>query len=434
MNSNTTINTYTEVTDYIESIPKFTKKNTLAHTREFLRQLNIREDNMKIIHVAGTNGKGSVCAMISSILVGAGKRTGTFISPHLIVHNERIRLNNLQIDNDEFINAYDTVKKAVDDMEKKGYPHPSYFEYLFLMAMYVFDRNDMEYVVLETGLGGRLDATNSILNPIITIITSIGFDHMEYLGNTISDIASEKAGIIKEGVPVVFWAENREVSDVIKRKAAERKASLYPVTSKDYKIIIKTNKSVDFSVQNGYYLGCAFSVPFICEYQVQNSMLALNAVSLLEDIRDNKDIIRKALETVSWEGRMELVADNVIFDGAHNGPGIDAFIKTFNEYVCTGRKMILFSVVKDKDYDYMVSQISKTDVEVVYVTGLESSRGLAAETIERDFKLSGCTAEIITCENAHRAYQMALENKGLRDVLFVVGSLYLIGELKKGML
>lgn len=422
---------YDKVTAYIESIPKFSGKNPIRHTAFFLDRLNIQTDKMKIIHVAGTNGKGSVCAMISDILVKCKKETGLFVSPHLIKHNERIRINHEQISDDEFTEAFCAVKKAVDKLEKEDYPHPSYFEFLYLMAMYVFHKKKVEYVILETGLGGRLDATNSVKSPLVTVITSIGLDHMEYLGNTIEKIAAEKAGIIKEGVPVVYWAEDGKVDDIIRQRAKDNHAQLIPVKENNYKIIKKTDKSVDFSVQSEYYLNDTFSAPFIAEYQVQNCVIALQTVMLLNDIRKNRLMIKEAVKKACWEGRMEQISHGIIFDGAHNGPGIDAFIKTFRSYECKGRKRILFSVVRDKDYDYMVSKITDTDVSKIYITHIDSSRGLNTGQIEGNFSSHGCRAEVVVIEDARLAFETVLKEQQEEDVLFCVGSLYLIGELKR---
>lgn len=425
---------YQEAIKYIEEIPKFTEKHPLSHTKAFLKKITGDENKMKIIHVAGTNGKGSVCAMLSNILVKAGRDTGLFTSPHLVTHNERIRINNEQINDDEFLAIFIKVKEIVDEMEKSGYSHPSYFEFLFLMAMYKFKVNNVEYVILETGLGGRLDATNSIENPIVTIITQVGLDHMEYLGDTVSQIANEKAGIIKKNVPVIYWAEDEIVRTVILRNANEKNAENVPVCKKDYKIIIKNDKSIDFSVGNGYYFNDTFKLPFISEYQVQNAMLVLASLEYIDrEIAKEKELVFEALKSVRWEGRMEMICPGVFFDGAHNGPGIDEFVKTFQEYKCDGMKNILFSVVKDKDDDYMVSMIAKTDVDRIYITQLDSDRALSIDKIEKDFRDKSCDAQIVAEENVVTAFVRAIREKREHDVIFCVGSLYLIGELKKNI-
>jgi dihydrofolate synthase/folylpolyglutamate synthase len=424
---------YEEAIKYIENIPKFTKKNTLEHTRIFLDELSINTNKMKIIHTAGTNGKGTVCAIIANVLKECGKSVGLFVSPHLVDINERIRINNEQITNEEFEEVFNNVKKTTDDLVAKGYLHPSFFEFLFLMGMYEFNKAGVEYVVLETGLGGRLDATNAIKNPFLTVITSVGLDHMEYLGNTVEKIAEEKAGIIKDNTPVIYWGEDERVAQVIEMKAKEHNAPAIRICKSNYKIIKKTDKSIAFSTFNEYYLNDTFLIPFIAEYQVQNTTIAIETISHIDDVRDRHIDIINGIKNVKWEGRMEIVSSGVIFDGAHNGPGIDEFIKTFEEYKCEGRKMILFSVVKDKDYEYMVSRLSQTDVDVIFVTHIDSDRGLNIEEIYKDFEKCGSGAKICINENAGKALDAALDERKEEDVLFCVGSLYLIGELKQAI-
>ena len=213
--------TYEEAAAYIEEIPKFTKKHTLEHTKTFLKRLGNPAADRKIVHVAGTNGKGSVCAYLQAILMAEGKRTGFFTSPHLVSVNERIRMDNVQIDNKTFLEVFRKVLKTVRRMEEDGIEHPSYFEFLFGMGMTAFAETDVEYIILETGLGGRLDATNAVEKPALSIITSISLDHTAILGDTIRKIAVEKAGIIKPKVPVFFDGSNKEAAEVIRTKGEE---------------------------------------------------------------------------------------------------------------------------------------------------------------------------------------------------------------------
>lgn len=228
--------TYEEAAAYIEEIPKFTKKHTLEHTKTFLKRLGNPAADRKIVHVAGTNGKGSVCAYLQAILMAEGKRTGFFTSPHLVSVNERIRVDNIQIDNETFLKVFRKVLKIVRQMVEDGIEHPSYFEFLFGMGMTAFAETDVEYIILETGLGGRLDATNAIDNPALVIITSISLDHTAILGDTIEKIAGEKAGIIKPGVPVFFDGSSKKAAEVIKAKAAELGVSCREVTKNAYEI------------------------------------------------------------------------------------------------------------------------------------------------------------------------------------------------------
>ena len=177
--------TYEEAVAYIEEIPKFTTKNKLAHTRKCLDRLGSPDENRKIIHVAGTNGKGSVCAFLSSMLEEGGYRCGLFTSPHLVKINERFQINEVMVSDQGFLEAFLKVKNLADELVAEGDYHPTYFEFLFLMGMLIFDQENVDYLILETGLGGKLDATNSILHPLACVITSISLDHVEYLGDTV---------------------------------------------------------------------------------------------------------------------------------------------------------------------------------------------------------------------------------------------------------
>ena len=239
--------TYEEAAAYIEEIPKFTKKHTLEHTKMFLKRLGNPAADRKIVHVAGTNGKGSVCAYLQAILMAEGKRTGFFTSPHLVSVNERIRVDNIQIDNETFLKVFRKVLKIVRQMVEDGIEHPSYFEFLFGMGMTAFAETDVEYIILETGLGGRLDATNAIDNPALAIITSISLDHTAILGDTIEKIAGEKAGIIKPGVPVFFDGSSKKAAEVIKAKASELGVSCREVTKNAYEIQEVHRKYIAFS-------------------------------------------------------------------------------------------------------------------------------------------------------------------------------------------
>ncbi len=416
---------YEDVERYILNIPKFTKKNSLTHTRTMLKKLGVDYDKRKIIHVAGTNGKGTVCAYIENVLRKCDKEAGMFISPHLVRMTERISIDGNEVTEDEFVESFCNVKNIVDNEE---YPHPSYFEFLFLMAMEIFDRHNVEYIILETGLGGRLDATNVFERPYVTVITSIGLDHTEILGDTIGKIAYEKAGIIKENVPVIFADICKESTDVIVDTARKHNSTYISVGNDDYKILKKSNNDIDFCPLCGYYLNDAFKVPFITEYQVQNAMLALAALSCMDDIKDKIEEIREGIGNVQWHGRMEQVMPGVYFDGAHNGPGIEQFVKTVKEYPCKGRKLILFSVVKEKDHEYMINQIKDViKPDKVYITEVKGERALDTEVLEREFT----NMDKYVSKDIEETFKKAISEKRQEDVLFCVGSLYLIGDLLK---
>ena len=227
-------------------------KHPPEHTRELLSRLGNPQEGIKIIHVAGTNGKGSVCAYLNAMLLAGGKKTGLFTSPHLVRINERFQINGEDVSDEQFLDAFLKVEKAAKEYEAEGEGHPSYFETLFLMGMLIFKEAGVEYLVMETGLGGRLDATNAIDNPALAIITSISLDHTAILGDTIRKIAVEKAGIIKPKVPVFFDGSNKEAAEVIRTKGEELGVYCREVTNHAYEIREVHRKYIAFSRRSAY--------------------------------------------------------------------------------------------------------------------------------------------------------------------------------------
>ncbi len=237
---------YEEAVAYLLDIPKFTSKNPLTHTKELLRLLGNPQEGKKVIHVAGTNGKGSVCAYLQALLLSEGKQVGFFTSPHLVKMNERIRFNQNMITDTQFLETFEVVYEKVKEMGSEGQAHATFFEFLFAMAMVAFEKENVEYIILETGLGGRLDCTNAVERPLLTIITSISLDHTEILGDTVEKIAMEKAGIIKTGVPVIFDGSNEEAADVIRREALKKQVPCKEISKNAFKILENTRKHIAF--------------------------------------------------------------------------------------------------------------------------------------------------------------------------------------------
>lgn len=426
--------TYEEAVEYIEEIPRFTKKHTLEHTRAFLRRLGNPAVDRKIIHVAGTNGKGSVCAYLQALLMAEGKRTGFFTSPHLVSVNERIRVDNVQIDNEAFLNVFQKVLKVVREMEKEGVEHPSYFEFLFGMGMQAFAQTDVEYIILETGLGGRLDATNSIEHPELTLITSISLDHTDILGDTIEQIAAEKAGIIKEEVPVIFDGSNEAASGIIQKIACEKMSPCREISKNAFEIREVNRKYIAFSRMNAYDKGVIFQIPICGCYQVMNAMIALEAADYL---LDGEDIhIRRwvdALASMHWEGRMEQVADHITIDGAHNPGAIEAFVESVKALKADQGEgpVILFSAVADKKYEQMIAYLCQNLKAKAYVvTQIEDARGVPVQELKEIFEKY--TSQKVLCEEGlEKALAAAKEERGQDGEIYCLGSLYLVGMIKK---
>lgn len=426
--------TYEEAAAYIEEIPKFTKKHMLEHTKTFLKRLGNPAADRKIVHVAGTNGKGSVCAYLQAILMSEGKRTGFFTSPHLVSVNERIRVDNIQIDNETFLKVFRKVLKIVRQMVEDGIEHPSYFEFLFGIGMTAFAETDVEYIILETGLGGRLDATNAIDNPALAIITSISLDHTAILGDTIEKIAGEKAGIIKPGVPVFFDGSSKKAAEVIKAKASELGVSCREVTKNAYEIQEVHRKYIAFSRRSAYDKDVIFQVPMCGCYQAMNAELALEASEyLLAGEEIHMDRWKEALAELHWEGRMERVGAHITVDGAHNPGAMEAFVESVKalDESERGEMVLLFSAVSDKKYDQMIEYLCENlDVKAYVVTQIEDERGVPAEELADVFRRY--TDRPVYCkERLEDAVRTAMNERGETGEIYCLGSLYLVGMMKK---
>lgn len=426
---------YEEVVRYIEDIPKFTEKHTLLHTREFMRRLGNPCQGRKVLHVAGTNGKGSVCAYMQAILLFEGKRVGFFTSPHLVKLNERIRINGKDIDDDTFCRIFAKVRQVAEELEKEGMEHPSYFEFLYGMGMLAFEESDAEYIVLETGLGGRLDATNSFEHPFLSVITSIGLDHTEILGDTIEKIAGEKAGIIKKGVPVFFDGSDERSSRVIEETAENVEAPWYKMEKDALKIQEITDKHIAFSILDEYDNNTVWQVASTGIYQVMNAALAIRAMRYT--FGDKAEICKwqKVVASVKWQGRMEEVLPGVIFDGAHNLAAIREFTKSIRlQREAEGEihpLIILFSAVADKDYSHMIELLCKESKADAYVIAkVDNKRGAQADTLAALFR-KYTDRPVYREDTLADAFTRALNEKGSEGKLYCLGSLYLVGELKE---
>lgn len=422
------MSTYAEAEEYISDIPKFAGKNTVQDTGKMLRLLAGGMGDAKIIHVAGTNGKGSVCAYLRAILMEAGESVGMFTSPHLESMRERICIGNEMISEEDFISVFERVKEQAVHAEEENLNHPSYFEFLFLMAMVYFEEKNPDYIILETGLGGRLDATNCV-TPDLCVITEIGYDHMQYLGNTIGEIAAEKAGIIKPGVPVVFVDKRPESTKVLEEYAKKAKSPAVKLGKDNILNVNINNKSIDFSLHTGYYNYVSLFLNTTALYQVENAALAVAAAEELKDERITADVIKRGLGAACWPGRMEEALPGVYLDGAHNEDGIEAFLSTVMRDGCKGKRRLLFGVVSDKQYEGMIGKIAEASLfEEAFVTLLETERSASIDRLKNIWKQYEITCSFF--EDAGKAYEQLKTKQKDGDVIYIVGSLYLIGQMK----
>ena len=428
---------YEEAVDYILDVPRFTKKNMPEDTERFFDFLGRPGERAKIVHVAGTNGKGSVCAFVTSVLERAGISTGLFSSPHLVDIRERFRLNGEMISREAFASCLNRVMDSLELLRAetgKAEYHPTFFELLFFMGMLWFSDQKAEAIVLETGMGGRLDATNVVRRPAVCVITRIGLDHMEYLGDTKEKIAAEKAGIIKPRVPVVFWDEDPSVSRVIVEKAKKIDAETIPVSEEEVGFFNFKNKTVDFSMRSGYYEYIRVCLHTPAVYQRQNAALAVRALEvlngkLMQEPEAAKRITREAIEeglsAAHWSGRMEEVLPGVLIDGAHNEDGVHAFLESVRHDGCEGRRSLLFSVVSDKRAGRMAEQILESGLfSRIVAAPMKSGRSLTREQLDEIWMGQ---AELY--DSPEKAFDTLIREKGKKDMVYAAGSLYLAGQL-----
>ena len=430
---------------FLNQVPGFTDKHTIKDTKDFLEFLGSPDENINIIHVAGTNGKGSVCSYLSSVLTKADYSVGMFTSPHLVRINERFAIDGKPISEGVFVEVFLETLRRVIEYDREDY-FPTYFEFLFFVAMLLYDVYPVDYLILETGLGGRLDATNVVSHPVLSVITEIGYDHMQYLGETIEEIAFEKAGIIKSGVPIVFFDKRDESTAVIKKRALELDSRAVVVESRNIQDIRRIedeagNKYVAFSLNSLYdkYVDIRLSTEAL--YQTENAALAVETAGILRGLGTeiSELDIREGLLSAKWEGRMEEVRPGIYVDGAHNIDGITAFLESIKDMNCSGRKLMLFGIVSDKQYKEIVRSIlASREFEQIYVAVLETSRSLSVSDLKGAFEDAKDELGIIGVpvkyySNVRDAITDIITNRKSGDMVFVAGSLYLAGQIK-GML
>lgn len=436
-----TIQTFEEAERYLNETPRFTAKNSMEDTRAFLHRLGDPDRKMRLIHVAGTNGKGSVCAYMCSVLEAAGFRVALFTSPHLVDIRERFVTEGGMASREDFLRAFLRIYEMLDwDALEAGRPayHPTYFEYLFFIAMVLFPEKKPDYCILETGLGGRLDATNAVAKKELSVITHISLDHVEYLGATVEKIAREKAGILQAGAPAVYWDTCEETTAVFEERAAELGVSTYPVSKNSYRFLNFKKKSIDFSVYTEYD-GCGvrggelrLTLHTIASYQMENCALAVQAVRLLQTEREiTAEQIQRGVSDCFWAGRMEEVLPEVYVDGAHNGDGIRAFLETVREDGHEGTRALLFGVVRDKDYEHMVRELTDSGLfGRVAIAHMQTGRAVEPEKLEALFADSP-HCEYKLYDNVAAALRGLLCSRRERERIYAAGSLYLVGEIKE---
>lgn len=416
------------VEQYLSNFFKGTKNTTLDAMEYFMEEFGHPEKKLKVIHIAGTNGKGSCTEIMTNILINAGYKVGKFIGPHLIKYNERISIQNKNITNKKMEELIKKIKPKIDKYNSLNESKVTLFELETTMAILYFYENNCDFVVLETGLGGLHDSTN-IVNPIVSIITSIGYDHMHILGNTLVEIAKQKAGIIKENSETIFaLADEEDVNDIIRQTCIDKNNKLHVVQEQNIK-----NHSYNQEFQKFDYKDYKdIIINLKGEKQLLNTSICIECTDILRKKSYNisEEALRRGLQTVIHKGRFEIINNNplMIFDGAHNKPAIENFIKSSNMYYKKRNKVYIVSILKTKDYKMILKELLQDEESVfIFTDGNNKQRYTPKEELLK-------TAKKYT--NSQKLYVQDLENaidyarqKCIDDVIFFVGSFYIYGNV-----
>jgi len=417
---------YKESLEYISSVSWKGSRPGLERITRLMKLLGNPQDQLKFIHIGGTNGKGSTAAFLSNILRRAGYKTGLFISPFIERFNERMQINNECISDEELAQITTFVKPYSDSMEDA----PTEFELITAIAFIYFINNNCDIVVLEVGMGGEFDATNIINAPELAILTSIGLDHMDYLGDTIEKIAQTKAGIIKENCDVVLYKQSEEVQAVIEARCREQGARLYISEPEELKL---TDADIFHQTFASPYGELTVTLP--AQYQKNNLAAVLKSVEVLRNKNytiSSRNITDGLLDT-RWPGRFEILRERPLFiaDGAHNPQGMEAAVKSLKALFPGKKIILLLGILSDKDYRQMLDMILPL-AKAVVCTSPPSPRALSAQMLKTEV-MKRADVDAVAAENIRDAVNAALRTAAPEDIICAIGSLYMIGEIKTSL-
>jgi dihydrofolate synthase/folylpolyglutamate synthase len=412
---------YPETIQFLYGLRLFGAKFGLENTFQLAALVGDPQNRLRFIHVAGTNGKGSTCAMLESIYRQAGLRVGLFTSPHLVSFRERIQVNRRLTGEDDVIRLVEELQPLL-----KQFPdghHPTFFEVVTVMALKFFAEQRCDLVIWETGLGGRLDATN-IVKPLASLITNIQFDHQQWLGDTLGKIAAEKAGIIKPGVPVITATDELEALKVIEEVARKQNAPLIKINSREGRRAAVPNQSGSPTRQPSHIE----KLPLLGEHQKLNAALALATVEILQkQIPVNHEAICAGLANINWLGRLQLVTresgQKILLDGAHNVAGVKALREALEKSFPAPKRTLVLGVFQDKDWPHICEMLAPLAARI-FTVPVSSERSTHPDELAAACRAANSSAEIGTCHSLREALGKIAQD----DFVVITGSLYLVGE------
>lgn len=425
---------YHQSIEYIYGLSKYGIKLGLKNISYLLSLLDNPHLKTRVIHIAGTNGKGSTAAMLLSILKTAGYKVGLYTSPHLVYFQERMRINDKMISQHDVSDLLKRIKPEIQKVARSnGCKHPTFFEVITAMAFLYFYENNVDFLIMETGLGGRLDATNAC-KPLVSVITHIDYDHMDKLGNTLSEIASEKGAIIKNNTFVISANQYPEAYKVIKSVAKDKKAPLYSI-GKEVRIKLK-NSSMDGSIFNYDGIDNQFDqlfTPLVGNYQIENAAMAIAVVELINKMgyKADKQAIVSGLKNSRWPGRFETVQKEprIILDGAHNPIGVKVFTNNLKKLFKNKKIIAVLGIFSDKDYPNIIKNIVPF-VDQLILTMANNPRATPTNILAKEASKYINPEKIIEKNNVDSAIEESLKIAEKDDVICVTGSLYTVGEAR----
>ena len=417
---------YEEAREYLDQVSKGGSVLGLDNMRELLKRLENPQDSLKFVHISGTNGKGSVLAYVSTVFKEAGYRTGRYISPTLFSYREKIQVNESFIGREDLARLTEEVKKAAEEMQNSGKGFPTIFEIETALAFLYFAEQKCDIVILETGLGGALDATNVIKTSVMEVITSISMDHMEFLGDTLGKIALQKAGIIKPHTSVVSAVQDMEAMEVIRDVCRKKECVFDTVDQEQIKDISYGYEGQSFSYKDWKNI----KISLMGSYQIKNAALALEAIEALRKLgyELNDKAVYQGMKTAVWKGRFTVISKEpfIIMDGAHNQAAAEELVRSLKLYYPGKKFYYIFGMFRDKDYHQVIRLTAPLAEHIVTVETPENPRALPAEELKK--AVAEVNPSVEAAGNLRMAVNRVMEQIDKDAVIVIFGSLSFLGE------
>ena len=425
---------FEEAMDYLRNLTKFGMNFGLGRISELMRRLGNPQDKLQIVHIGGTNGKGSTGAMIAAALAAGGYRVGTFTSPHLHSYTERYRINGEEIDGGDIANLIERLRPHLEAMVKEGFEHPTEFEVSTALAFCYFLDRQVDLLALEVGLGGAIDSTNVISKPLVSVITNVAMDHMDYLGQTVTEIAQVKVGIIKDRVPVVTASQNPAVLKVIRKACEQYKSPLVSVgqdvTWEPVGNISLQGQRLNIKGRRGFYENIL--IPLLGRHQLENTATAIAVLEILGDAgyQISGEAIRRGLMLTRWPARMEIVREEpmVLIDAAHNYEGAKSLRQALDDYFPTRQVVLVMGMLGDKERGRVVAELAPR-ARMAVITKPNSPR--AGDWQQLAEEIRPLVPEVRVVEEIKAAVTQGVEAAGSGGLVCITGSFYMVAEARE---